>query len=198
MCPRLAGPCLVKEPKASPTSWSPPGEADANASNILFWALMLCVTYHGKIDELNRWAKDAMQEESAAEEQRSAWSPPKERWPRGGKYQVSSIYHPLSRAHKDVAWPDEVLGQVATAMQAWRGEGAVAGLTGAVLRNYITTAPLAVRVRSKDPPAPRYRSWAVVRVARLLHKHGAQLRALLALAPDSEALDLTLAARVHR
>ena len=187
MCPRLAGPCLIKEPIASPTSWSPPGEADANASNVLFWSLLLCVTYRGKIDELNAYAKDVLQEESAAEEGRSAWSPPKERWPRGGKYQVSKIFEPLAHAHKGVAWPEEVLDQVATAMQAWRGEGAVANLTGALLRNYISTPPLAVRARSKDPPPPRYRSWAVVRVARLLFTKGSKLRNLLALAPDSEA-----------
>ena len=147
---RATGPCLTKVPRASPKDWSPGGEADANASNVLFDSLLLCVTHRGKVDVLNEWAKEVLKEEPEACRQGAAWKPPKERWPRGGKYQVSSIYQPLAHAYKGVIWPEEVLDDVGKAMTAWRGEGAVDGLTGQLLKHYIAKPPLAARVSARD------------------------------------------------
>ena len=155
-------------------------------SEVLLWAFMLCVTHVGAVKKLETWAKSAILAAPEAEAHTAAWVPSEEKWPKG-QYQVSSIFDPLMHAYQRVAWPEPALDAIGLAMQAWRSDGFVNGLTGQLLKHYIAKPPLGPRRQgSKRDPPPRYRSWAIVRVAQLLLSHGAALRRLLQLDADAE------------
>ena len=100
------------------------------------------------------------------------------------------IYVPLYEAHTGVVWTEKSLDAVGLAMQGWRGDGFIKNLRGDRLKNYINKPPLARRVDRRTKPPPRYRSAAVVRVARLLVDHGVALRRLLNLAESDAAEEL--------
>lgn len=172
-----------KRPKAGSINFCEPGQADAGNREVMLWSLMLCITHDGRVKDLNKWASAAVMEYEAATTQMNSWKPSDEIWPKNRKWQVSEIFVPLVIAHKDFAWPVETVDSIALAMQAWRGDGQVDNMTGITLRNYISTPPRGIRKR--DPP-PRYRTWSVVRVARLLLDHGPELRRLLKLDRDCE------------
>ena len=143
---------------------------------------MLCVTHRGRVKALDEWARKAVLEEADVSD---AWKPSAERWPRDPLFQAPSIYSPLIHAHKRVKWTVGALDSIGLAIQAWRGDGHVSGLKGALLKNYVYTPPLGPRVDRKTTPPPRYRTRAVVRVAHMLLNHGAKLRQLLNLEEDS-------------
>ena len=175
----LAGPVQPKAPRAATITLCEAGEADANDGLVLLWALMLCVTHVGALKTLEEWARAVMLEAPQAHELGCKWVPSSESWPRG-KFNVPCIYDPLVYAHQKVSWPEPTLDAIGLAMQAWRGNGHVDGLRGSLLKNYIHKPPIAIRPSIKDnKPRPRYRSWAVVRVAQLLLKRGVALRKLL-------------------
>ena len=144
---------------------------------MLFWALLLCVTHLGRIKELDEYARKVIKEDTPSELT----------WPKDNRplYQASSIYSPLIHAHREVAWTEGALDAVGLAMQGWRGEGYIKGLKGSKLKHYIAKPPLGPRVDRRTTPPPRYRSAAVVRVARLLVDHGPRLRRLLNLTESS-------------
>ena len=139
--------------------------AHANMAEVLFFALMLCTTHRGRVEELNSWVNKVLQDEFNATELKEQWKP--EGWDKSTKYQVSAAFEPLEHAHKHLAWTEGALDDISLAMQAWRGEGQVDGLSGALLKNYINRPPLSAVVTKKRDPPPRYRSWVIVRVARL-------------------------------
>ena len=56
-----------KKPKEPDIKFCEPGEAHAGMREVLMWALMLCVTHRGKVEELNKWAKAVVTEKDAAE-----------------------------------------------------------------------------------------------------------------------------------
>ena len=91
--------------------------------------MMLCVTHSGKISELNGWARDAITAEAEASTALTAWTPSEERWPKDSRLKVSKIFVPLVIAHREFAWPADVLDSIGLAMQAWRGEWRSAGRT---------------------------------------------------------------------
>ena len=171
-----------KKPRAEAIYLAEQGEADASMREIIFYGLLLCVTHRGRVKELEEWAKKAVLEEQFVS---GAWTPA-ERWAKDKQFQAPSIFTPLTHAHRRVKWTEPALDSVGLAMQAWRGEGHVSGLTGEKLKHYISKPPMAARVDTKTAPPPRYRSMAVVRVARLLVDHGTKLRKLLNLTEDSE------------
>ena len=153
-----------KKPKAEPIYLAERGETDAGMKEILFWSLLLCVTHRGRVKELESWGKAVILEEPNVN---GTWTPSAARWPKDPAFQASSIYSPLDHAHKRVAWTEGALDAVGLAMQGWRGEGYVNGLTGRLLKHYISKPPLGPRVDRRTTPPPRYRSKAVVSVAKL-------------------------------
>ena len=154
-------------------------------SEVLFWSLMLCVTHVGTVKKLETWARAVILEAPQAEALRSAWVPSTEKWSKG-VFQVSEIFDPIIHAHK-VEWREESLHAIALAMQAWCDDGRVDKLTGILLKKYVYKPRLGpAKPESRREPPPRYRSWAIVRVARLLLDRGAALRRLLLLDADDE------------
>ena len=103
-----------KKPKDVSISFCEPGEAHAGMREILLWALMLCVTHRGKVDELNKWAKAVVAEKEAAEAGLTSWKPSAELWPRHNQLKVSIIHVPLQSAHKEFVWSDDVLEAMAS------------------------------------------------------------------------------------
>lgn len=173
-----------KKPRADPKHWAQPGKDDANMAEHLFYALMLCTTHQGRVAELNQWANKVVLEEFAATELRQMWKPIGA-WPKMSN-NISSAFEPLVLAHDKFAWPEQVLDGIGIAMQAWRGKGHVDGLTGHLLKDYVHKPRLSAAVTKKKDPPVRYKSWAVVPIARLLVDHGSKLRKLLKLDAQSE------------
>ena len=116
-----------KKARAEPTYFAEQGEADATMKEVLFWALLLCVTHRGRVKELDDYAKKAILEEPQVELDGDAWKPSPARWPKNKVFQAPEIFAPLIHAHKRVAWTEGALDAVGLAMQAWRGDGHVDG-----------------------------------------------------------------------
>ena len=172
-----------KQPKAVAKPWYERGEHDPNDAEVLFWSLLLCASAESTAD-LDFWARRVLREEFAATEMTVQWQPNESAWPKANG--VSSIYTPLIKAFSKVSWRRDALDAVALAMQAWRSAGQYDGLSGHLLSVYISSPPSAARTSRKTKPPPRYRSWAVVRVARLVHDHGPKMRKLLKLDATSD------------
>ena len=168
----------MKEPKASPKDWIAKGEANMNESEVLFCALLLIKSTEkvprGR-DDLSKWSSAVLCEEKHATELQAAWTPPED------KRILTDFFGPLAYVFKKCQWPLHELDAVGLAMQAWRRAGHFNGLTGKLLHNYIIRTPLTVRTSSKTAPPARWRSWAVVRIARLLYESHSALRKLLKL-----------------
>ena len=175
-----------KKPYNDPNRWCAAGHADANMSEVLLWALMLCVTHVGAVKKLETWARAVINEAPQAEALRTAWVPS---WPKSTVYRVSAIFDPICYAYQKVQWTEQALDSIGLAMQAWCDDGRVDKLTGDLLKKYVYKPRLgAPKAGSRRDPPPRYRSWVIVRVARLLLDRGAGLRRLLELdAGDEEA-----------
>ena len=167
-----------KEDRAQAKRWYQRGEAEPNDSEVLCWSLLVCGSGQS-MGDLNFWARRVLRDECAATEATVQWKPNEKVWPKANS--VSSIYSPLVYAFSDVSWSRASLDAVALAMQAWRSAGQYDGLNGQLLSMYISSPPSAARTSKKSKPPPRYRSWAVVRVARIIHDHGPKLRELLRL-----------------
>ena len=148
------------------------------------------MSYRGRIKELERWARDAMSE--SIEEDGKTWKPSEDKWPKDKRplYQASSIFTPIIYVHKEVAWTEPALDVIGLAMQAWRGEGYVSKLTGQKLKHYVSKPAAGPRTDGKTAPPPRYRTKAVVQVARLLIGSGSKLRQLLQITDASEAIPM--------
>ena len=175
--------CEKKEPRAASKVWWSPEQSDPNMQEILFMSLLLCVSSEN-VSSLDIWVQKALAEEHDATDRTMLWQPSKERWPL--QRNISSIYTPLVHAFEEYSWPRDVLDAVGLAMQAWRGDGQVDGLSGQALATYISRPPLAPGLTKKKPGAKRYKTWAVVRVARFLRRHGVALRKLLKLDAESD------------
>ena len=131
---------VQKEPKANPKVWYEPGEAMPNASEIIFFALALCVSAES-VSELDKWAGKVLVEEARATAMMSDWQPPSSSWP--VKNGTSEIYRPLVEALEKKSWSREENESVALAMQAWRGDGQVDGLNAQHLKTYRLRPPSA-------------------------------------------------------
>ena len=86
-------------------------------------------------------------------------------------------------------------------MQAWRRDGQYDGLTGELLHNYLVRTPLACRTCKKTAPPKRWRSWAVVKIGRLLYESAPALRKLLKLdvaSEEAKSLHVVAAERAER
>jgi hypothetical protein len=128
------------------------------------------------------WAADVMRTERAALEMGAPWKPNDDYW--GTYNRVSKIFDPVGNALRRTWWEPE-LTAVGTAMRAatWHA-GQHDELDPDRLRRWLKAPPPGVRLTKKRDPAPRWRGWAIVRVAECIHKHGATLRQLLKLDVD--------------
>ena len=97
------------------------------------------------------------------------------------------FFGPLEYVFKKRSWPRAELDDVGLAMQTWRGDGHYDGLDGELLHSYIYRTPLAAPKSKKTKTPVRWKSWAVVKIARLLHASLHALRKLLKLDVESEA-----------
>ena len=79
------------------------------------------------------------------------------------------FFGPLEYVFKKRSWPRAELDDVGLAMQTWRGDGHYDGLDGELLHSYIYRTPLAAPKSKKTKTPVRWKSWAVVKIARLLH-----------------------------
>ena len=174
----------VKEPKTKPKEWFKPGEGNMNSSEVLFSALLLIKHAESALNgrsELQTWSSAVLTEEKRAMELAAAWKPPSD------KRVVHDFFGRLNHVFNSRSWPRTELDAIGLAMQAWRCEGHVDGLTGELLHNYLgARTPLAVRTCEKTAPPKRWKSWAVVKIARLIHASAPALRTLLKLDVASE------------
>ena len=156
---------IKKEPKNEPKRWFEPGEADMNSSEVLFCALLLIKSAesapNGRAD-LEKWSSAVLSEERNAMELAAAWKPPNDR-----RIEID-FFGPLERVFKR-SWPYPELDAIGLAMQAWRRDGQFDELKGHVLSNYLTRTPLAARTCKKTAPPKRWRSWAAVKIGRLIY-----------------------------
>ena len=186
-----------KERKNEPKKWFEPGEADMNSSEVLFCALLLTKDAESAPDgrsSLEHWSSAVLSEEKHALELEAAWKP------RTDKRTAIDYFGPLERVFKR-SWPYAELDTVGLAMQAWRRDGQYDGLTGELLHNYLVRTPLACRTCKKTAPPKRWRSWAVVKIGRLLYESAPALRKLLKLdvaSEEAKSLHVVAAERAER
>ena len=153
-----------------------------NSSEVLFCALLLTKDAESAPDgrsSLEHWSSAVLSEEKHALELEAAWKP------RTDKRTAIDYFGPLERVFKR-SWPYAELDTVGLAMQAWRRDGQYDGLTGELLHNYLARTPFAARTCKKTAPPKRWRSWAVIKIGRLLYDSAPALRKLLKLDVASE------------
>ena len=179
----LAG--LGKKPKEPNYSWFDRGYAEPNDQEMLLFALV-AVVHASRAGELGEWAAKVVKETAEAKAAGVLWKPSLERWPTPFR-KPSVVYEPLSKGFNG-SWAHDEYDRVRLAMQAWDGPGQIDGLTVGNIKAYInpkTGQPLGARADAKTKPPPRWRTWAVVKVAKLIKDHGREFRRLLLL--DSQS-----------
>lgn len=78
-------------------------------------------------------------------------------------------------------WEGGNLDALGASMQMWRGAGQFDNLRKTQLRSWLSTSPPGKRVDMKTKPPPRWRTWGVVIVARLLRDRQGDLQEALRL-----------------
>ena len=174
-----AGEPVLKKPKAASVEWYDPGNSEPNEHEILFFAFLLCMDA-GNVADLQAWAKKVASYSIDVELQGVQWLPPVADWPLHNK--TSTLFARMESAFHNVR--DAVrLGVIATAMCFWDGEGRHDDLDSSHLSNYFKRKLRALsRNRKKSNEGPkRWRSYSIVYVAELIHRHGVALRKALRL-----------------
>ena len=203
-CAILAGEAKEKTARKEKYIWFDPKPSDPNEMEVLLYALLLCwhaVSCQGVAD-LQSWAKKVSSYVDEAEMLTVQWTPPEKVWPVNNS--ISSMYDPMHAAFSNVCNIDD-LGTIAAAMRLWDGPGRCDELDGKMLSNYRLKGYRAVSKNRKKPNEgpPRWRSWVIVYVAELIHRHGRALRRALKLddmevdeVPTAHERALTAEARV--
>ena len=179
---RFAGECAeASAEKASPVHWFDTNDQDANAHEVLFFALLI-VSCAASVASLNEWAKKVLLEKSAAETGGAAWKAPTEGWGKIGK--LSKLFAPLDDAYLNTSWSDYDLDTIGAAMRFWDGAGRHDKITHVQLRTHLSLGRdkklRAARRDKKTEGALRWRSWTIVRVAELVYgRSGVALRKAL-------------------
>ena len=99
-------------------AWFESGEAHANRTEILVYALMVTRSSKGEIANLARWAAAVRQERAAATEMQELWKP-HESW--GFRNGVSKLFDPIINAITDRAWAKDELAAIASAVSPAAG-----------------------------------------------------------------------------
>ncbi|MDC0525800.1 hypothetical protein OAO87_02280, partial [bacterium] len=174
-----AGEPLAKASRDEKYTWYLTKPGEPNEMEVLFHACINCV-HADSVADLQTWAKQVHSHLADAEALEARWQPPVAEWPlRNG---VSTAFDRMEGAWTGVR-NEETLDTVAAAMRLWDGPGRVDGLTGKRLSNYMHRGLLATSKspKKKKNGPPRWRSWMIVYVAELIHKHGVALRKALKL-----------------
>ena len=172
-----------KRLKKSPVYFFERGKDDANATEVLLWAILTIYAGHCSASELKMWAKAVLEERRQATELKAAWAP-KLTW--GWHKNLSKLFSPVMKAFYETSWSNEDLDKVGLVIQAWDGDGAHDNLTSVQLKDYIKAKPPSVGVTTKRPGPPRFRSWQIVHAAEIVLKHGAAIRRALKLDIEME------------
>ena len=160
--------------------WFERAPGAANPTEVLFFAFLVVQDPPGKAAELKEWATGVLSEEARAAELGDSWQPPASSdWKRpGGK--LGPLLK-LMRIQYTAMRTDEQLDAIGAAIQGWDGPGRRAGLREHNLRNHLRKGePVpGPRLTKKTAPKPRWQSAAVVDVAALVLRRGADLRRAL-------------------
>ena len=115
----------VRPARADKVVWFLPGQADANDTEVLFFAYLL-VANAETVEGLNNWAKRVVAEKAEAYEHKATWKPKAGEGGWSMHNKVSMLYEPMRQAYTQVAWPAELLDAIGVAMQVRRREAAEA------------------------------------------------------------------------
>ena len=176
---RFAGEAELKQPKAAALHWYDPQPAEPNEHEILFEAFLLCMNAPSVAD-LQAWAKKVASYSCDVAVHGVQWRPPMADWPIVRK--VSTLFDPINSAMNDVRDAPR-LAIIAAAMRLWDGVGRHDYLNADYLCNYFKRNLHARgwNKKKKNDGPPRHRSYSIVYVAELVHRHGVALRKALAL-----------------
>ena len=115
----------------------------------------------------------------------------------GMKNSISTLFGPVQLAVSS-SWEGAELDAIGIAIQQWSGDERFDGLRETQLRDWLSKTPPGFRrsrkLSAKDAP-PRWRTWAIVEVADLIHTHGDQMASMLRLGEEPEFV-LTGAERI--
>ena len=172
----------AKDPNKESLSWfSRSGEAPST-HEVLFYALLLCVSGIS-VERLEEWCKEVLTLETSFNELGAAFKlPTKPEWLISGK-KVGSMLSPMNDAYNGT-WTEENLERIGAAMQACRGPGRVNGLSPRRLKSHKAAKLLGEKQPGSKNAAPaRWRTAGIlIGVARRVKgASGIALRKLLKL-----------------
>ena len=172
-------PGKVRPQKASKT-WFNTGQALPDDTEMLLYACLTLVAHRGRLAALKPWSSEALAHEKAFSQSGDRVAP--STWRAVGNV-VPFIHVPLNHVFTERKWVGNELEQIGKAMQAWRGAGCMEELTVERLKYYLAQKPRApgTKKKPKDGPARWKTPAAVIGTAALVHRHGAELRRLLAI-----------------
>ena len=169
---------------------------------------LLLLSAGNSVASLKEWARKVRNDSKRAHELGGSWKPLTHGADEFGMTNGSSLlYEPLKAAYTGTRWQEPLLDEIGIVLQLWDGPGSFDGkISGKDVSNYISRTKkelLAAKVKSKDRPPPRWKSWTVVLVAELVYKHAVALRGLLRLdvlpdvVPTKEERLVEAAARIN-
>ena len=130
------------------------------------------------VPEIDAWAKEILGEERRVQELGENWTrPTSSEWAASGK--IGRLLEPM-RAHLSAAGGAEFLEQARKAMQELLLPGQVDGLTVGNLKYYLKEKPVewdATKPKKGFRGCARWQGVALVGVAALVKRHGAELSA---------------------
>ena len=176
-------PIAPKAERSAPLSWFPPNGDDTNEPEVLAIALLVCLGTP-KVAEINNLVTDVLEAANGTNFVPNSLEWKMVRDKPGAKLEI--LHYVLRRA----TWYEPELSKIASAMQAFHGPGRFDGLTVDHIKRWRYLEPKAPKPPgSKDKHGPpRWRSVALVPVAKLLKQRGVELRKILKLDVDREKL----------
>ena len=165
-----------KAARAEKIAWFEYANGPPNATEMLFYALLLVDSWKSPTEE-KEWAEKVLLEEKRYEEMGSSWTPPADpAWQPRGK-RTAAIYEPLRNAYNRAGRSQPRWDEFGAAIQGWDGAGTYDGLRMQHLTAHFTK-------KLQGPPDARSRTqprWysSIFGVAALVKKRGAKLRAAI-------------------
>ena len=169
--------CLAgaQSARASDKAWFDPKPGLPNEVEVLFYAILVA-NIDWTVADLDLWASKVLEEEPHRLELGSDWTPPDNEWWRSSRKAAAASFEPLRVAIQQTEWGKPALDHVGAAMQRWRGAGRCDELTHQELyRQLRKDRPVHGPKPPKGRPRMRF-EYAVVEVAALVKRRGAQLR----------------------
>ena len=156
--------------RAASVPWFDPQGASANDTEILFVALLVIVARES-VSELDKWASEVLEHEAAFAECSETGLPAE--WRISQKLPVPAIYQRIHTAYQARGGSNATLDKIGKAINLFPRPGGKVGPLGHVqLKHHFTAKNKAVQKRWKSPAA-------LFAIARLVKRHGVELRQLL-------------------